>query len=209
VSFEEHLEVQEAGGFSIVRFRHDINEVGYRAEDVFEAFRRFVSTYSCLKIAIDCSDYPYLPSSVLGLLVRLHTQEGVEVHLANAPAQVIEIIRVTRLDRMLHVNDLEIGSWNSSATGAAVSAVALAGYFAGCPSCESEHRIDKHDLGIRLTCENCLAKHTVSAAMLRDASHVYVEYPQCQSDLKIPHEDLKKVITCEHCDAAIEIRTIV
>lgn len=76
MSFEEHLDVQEAGGFSIVRFRNDINEVGDRAEDVFEALRRFASTYGCLKIAIDVSTHPYLPSSVLGLLIRLHTQEG-------------------------------------------------------------------------------------------------------------------------------------
>ena len=89
MSFEEHLEVQEAGGFSIVRFRNSIIEVGNRAEDAFEALRRFVSTFSCMKIAIDVSADPYLPSSVLGLLVRLHTQEGVEVHLVNAPAEVV------------------------------------------------------------------------------------------------------------------------
>lgn len=210
MSFEEHLEVQEAGGFSIVRFRHDINQVGNLAEDVFEAFRRFVSAYSCLKIAIDCSAHPYLPSSVLGLLIRLHTQEGVEVHLVNASAEVVEIVQVTRLDRMLNLNDVEIGSWEASAAdGAEVFPVALGGYFVGCPSCGAEHRIDKHDLGIRVTCQDCLAKHTVSAEMLHDAPHIYAECPQCEGDLRLLHEDLRKVLTCEHCDAAIEVRTIV
>ena len=210
MSFEEHLEVQEAGGFSIVRFRNNITEVGNRAEDAFEALRRFVSTFSCMKIAIDVSADPYLPSSVLGLLVRLHTQEGVEVHLVNAPAEVVEIIHITRLDRMLHLNDIEIGAWSSSsADSEASSAVGLGGYFVNCPSCEAEHQIDKHDLGIRMTCGECHAKHTVSAEMLHNASHVYAKCPRCEQELRIPHEDLKTVLSCEHCDATIEIRTVV
>lgn len=212
MSFEEHLEVQEAGGFSIVRFRMDITEVGNRADEVFESFRRFVSASSCLKIAIDVATEPYLPSSVLSLLIRLHTQEGVEVHLANASEAVVEIINVTRLNRMLHCNDIEIGSWvaaDDNVAGDQIVAVSLGGYFVDCPSCGTEHRVDKHDLGIRLTCDDCQARHNVSAEMLRDATHVYAECSECHNELRIPHADLRTVLTCDHCEANLEIRTIV
>ncbi len=209
MSFEEHLEVQEAGGFSIIRFRQDINEVGDCAEDMFEAVRRFASANSCLKLAIDVAAHPYLPSSVLSLLIRLHTQEGVEVHLVNAPEAVVEIINITQLNRMLHVNELEIGSWDTGPAGETVGAVALGGYFVDCPSCGAEHRVDKHDLGVRLTCEDCQARHTVSAEMLHDASHVYAECSECHKELRIAHSDLKTVLTCDHCETNLEIRTIV
>ena len=210
MSFEEHLDVQEAGGFSIIRFRQEITEVGDQAEDVFESLRRFVSAYSCLKIAIDVSGHPYLPSSVLSLLIRLHTQEGVEVHLVNAPEAVVEIINVTQLNRMLHVNELEIGSWESaSQPGETIGKVALGGYFVDCPSCQAEHRVDKHDLGVRLTCEDCQARHTISAEMLHDASHIYAECSGCPQEVRIPHGDLKTVLTCDHCETNLEIRTIV
>lgn len=209
MSFEEHLDVQEAGGFSIVRFRMDISEVGDRSEDVFESLRRFVSAYNCLKIAFDVSEHPFLPSSVLSLLIRLHTQEGVEVHIVNASEAIVEIINVTQLNRLMHVNEIEIGSWESqNPAGEAVGAVALGGYFVDCPTCGAEHRLDKHDLGIRLTCETCNARHTISAEMMREASFLYATCPTCRKELRIPHGDLKTVLTCDHCESNLEVRTV-
>ena len=50
---------------------------------------------------------PCLPSGVLGVLVQLHTGVS-EVYLAYASGDVAEIMSVTQLNRMIHVNEVEV-----------------------------------------------------------------------------------------------------
>jgi anti-anti-sigma regulatory factor len=68
---------------------------------------RFVGDNFCLKLVIDLRETTCLPSGVLGVLVQLHTGVS-EVYLAYASGDVAEIMSVTQLNRMIHVNEVEV-----------------------------------------------------------------------------------------------------
>ena len=108
------FEVREAETVSIIRFLDQIDDFSHRTTDLHEQLSKFVGDNACLKLVIDLRETKYLPSSVLGVLVQLRNQ-GCEVHLANASVDVAEVMQVTRLDTMIHVNKTEVGPWEKDA----------------------------------------------------------------------------------------------
>ena len=69
-----------------------------------EHVARLVESHGCTAVAFDLAGLPVAPSSVLGLIaaaVRL----GVEVHALNPSPRVREVLRTTRLDRLVRVHD--------------------------------------------------------------------------------------------------------
>lgn len=203
------IEIREAGSFSTIRFAQGIDDFSHRTADLHEQLLRFVGAHSCLKLAIDLRETIYLPSSVLGVLVQLHNH-GCEVHLANASDDVAEVLRVTQLDTMIHVNKTEVDPWTEDASEAAeVVAVGVTGYCVTCPQCLHEVDTDKHNLGKRETCGQCSHDFAVTADLMREATHLSAECPACRGRLRLLREQLKQAIRCPKCDTETEVRMIV
>ncbi len=110
---ERMFDVLEEGTFSVVRFRSDIEEASTRAGEVYDGLVQFVGQVECLKLAIDLTDMKYVPSSVLGIFARLAGQ-GIEVHLVHASPDIVEVLEVTRLNRIMHVNEIDVTSYGTS-----------------------------------------------------------------------------------------------
>lgn len=201
------FEIREAGTVSTVRFMQQIDDFSHRTSDLHEQLARFVGDNSCLKLVIDLRDTKYLPSSVLGVLVQLYNG-GCEVHLANASEDVAEVMQVTQLNRMIHVNEVEVGPWDQVA-GAELVRIPIHGYGLTCPQCLHETLVDKHLLGKRATCSECNEDFSVTAEAIREASHVFANCPACETQLRVRRKEVNVGMSCSQCDALIEIRVIV
>jgi anti-sigma B factor antagonist len=201
------IEIREAGTVSTIRFMEQIDDFSHRTTDLHEQLSRFVGDNACLKLVIDLRDTTYLPSSVLGVFVQLRNQ-GCEVHLANASADVAEVMQVTHLDTMIHVNETEVGPWDKEA-GDELARVSLAGYVLTCGKCLHETIVDKHLLGKRAACTQCSDEFPVTAEAIREATHVVANCPSCESQLKLQRDEVNVGISCPQCDSLIEVRVIV
>ncbi|MEX0703552.1 MAG: STAS domain-containing protein [Planctomycetales bacterium] len=69
---------------------------------------RLIEAHGCRQIAFDLSDVKYLPSGMLGLLVSLTRELGVEVQLFNPSPDVRETLEITKLDRQFQLRDVEV-----------------------------------------------------------------------------------------------------
>lgn len=201
------FEIREAGTVSTVRFMQQIDDFSHRTTDLHTQLSRFVGDNSCLKLVIDLRDTTYLPSSVLGVLVQLHNQ-GCEVHLANASEDVVEVMQVTQLSRLVHVNEIEVGPWDKVA-GAELVRIPLEGYGLTCPECLHETLVDKHLLGKRATCTQCNDEFSVTAEAIREAEKVFANCPSCETRLRVHRDEVNVGLSCPQCDSLIEIRVIV
>jgi anti-anti-sigma factor len=201
------IEIREAGTVSIVRFMQQIDDFSHRTSDLHEQLSRFVGDNECLKLVIDLRETTYLPSSVLGVLIQLHNA-GCEVHLANASEDVAEVMQVTQLNRMIHVNETEVGPWEE-VSGSELLRVPLEGYALTCPECLHETQVDKHLLGKRSTCSQCSGELSVTTEAIREASHVFATCPACMTQLRVRRDELNVGMSCPQCDSLIEIRVIV
>ena len=201
------IKIREAGTVSTVRFMEQIDDFSHRTTDLHEQLSKFVGDNACLKLVIDLRDTTYLPSSVLGVLVQLRNQ-GCEVHLANASEDVAEVMQVTQLNTMIHVNETEVGPWDKVA-GAELTRVPLAGYALTCPECLHETMVDKHLLGKRAACSHCNEEFSVTAEAIREATHVFANCPSCEMQLRLQRDEVNVGISCPQCDSLIEVRVIV
>lgn len=101
------LEVYEAGELTVVGFGgrevlDHINVAECRDEIV-----ALIKEHNCQSLAIDLTGVRLIPSGLLGLMASIHRQ-GVEVHLYNACADIREILEITKLDRVLHLHEVEL-----------------------------------------------------------------------------------------------------
>lgn len=201
------FEIREAGTVSIVRFMQQIDDFSHRTTDLHAQLSRFVGDNSCLQLVIDLRNTTYLPSSVLGVLVQLHNQ-GCEVHIANASVDVVEVMQVTQLNRLIHVNEIEVGPWEK-VSGAELIRVPLEGYGLTCPGCLHETLVDKHLLGKRASCTHCSDVFSVTAEAIREAETVFANCPSCENQLRVRHDEVNVGLSCPLCESLIEIRVIV
>jgi anti-anti-sigma factor len=208
---ERMFDVLDEGTFSVVRFRSDIEEASTRAGEVYDDLVQFAGQVECLKLAIDLTGMRYVPSSVLGIFARLSGQ-GIEVHVVGASSDIVEVLEVTRLNRIMHVNEIDVTSYDTSPVQVEVppdcTAAALDAYFIRCPSCAVECRIAKHDLGHRFECSGCEHGFAVTAEILGSATHVRARCPKCDHILRVRSTYLRQPIACNHCDQHLEIRAV-
>lgn len=105
---QQAIKVYEAGRLTVVGFDggdeslEDINVAKCRDE-----IAALVREHSCEVLAFDLTGVKLLPSGLLGLLASLR-QLGVEVHLYNPSDDVRDVLDVTKLNRVIHVHDLEL-----------------------------------------------------------------------------------------------------
>lgn len=85
--------------------------VGFNSKSILDevciaAYRhqllRYVQEFECKVIAFDLSGVKILPSGMLGVLITLKEQ-GLEVELLNPAADIVDVLRITRLAPMFTV----------------------------------------------------------------------------------------------------------
>lgn len=100
------LKVYESGPLTVI---------GFGGRDVLEnvnlaAFREQVAALvrqnGCHTLAFDLSGVKLIPSGLLGLLASLR-RLGVAVEIYNPSPDVRDVLRVTRLDQIMPVQDVE------------------------------------------------------------------------------------------------------
>ena len=143
------------------------------------------------------------------MLVQLRNH-GCEVHLANASDDVVEVMQVTQLIRLIHVNETEVSLWVDDVGAVAeVVPVSVAGYLVICPECRHEVDTDKQNLGKRQTCGQCSHEFSLTAELVSEATHLLANCPACRGRLQLSRDHLKQPIQCPHCGTGTEVRMFV
>ncbi len=101
------LEVYQAGELTVVGFggREILDQFSlaeYRDELV-----SLIDEHHCESLAIDLTGVKIIPSGMLGVLASIHRM-NVEVHLYNACDEIREVMEITKLDRLLHLHEVEL-----------------------------------------------------------------------------------------------------
>ncbi|MDZ4689162.1 MAG: STAS domain-containing protein [Planctomycetaceae bacterium] len=102
------LEVYQAGELTVVGFGGrevlDFTSVAECRTELLE----LIQEHGCRTLAIDLTGVKIVPSSrLLGMLAMVH-RDGVEVHLYNASERVHEVLKIMKLDHMLHLHDVNV-----------------------------------------------------------------------------------------------------
>ena len=101
------LEVYESGALSVIGFGgrellHHLNLAECR-EEILELVRE----HSCKNLAFDLTQVRLIPSGLLGLIVSIHRM-GVEVYLYNPSEDIREVLKVTKLDKVFHIHEVDV-----------------------------------------------------------------------------------------------------
>lgn len=84
-------------GFNSKSVPDEVCIAGYRHQ-----LLKYVEDFNCKVIAFDLTDVKLLPSGMLGLLTSLK-KRGLEIELLNPAADVVEVLRLSRLAPMFTV----------------------------------------------------------------------------------------------------------
>ena len=205
-----YFTVRESGALSVVQFRLAITAPSTVSDHVQKEITEFVARNDCQKLVFDLSATAYLPSNVIGILAVLSVR-GVEVHLANASADIVNVMEVMGLNKRIHVNKYALeaaGTEAATTSSPRVPTSVVDGYFVLCPVCESRQRIDKHLLGKSAKCTNCYSPVHVNSELLQAATHVYCTCPACEREVKLPAELPVKAVKCGYCDGKFQVRKV-
>ncbi|MCA9116226.1 MAG: anti-sigma factor antagonist [Planctomycetaceae bacterium] len=101
------LEVYEAGRLTVLGFGGRTVLEHINLSDCREEIAALIKENNCETLAFDLTGIRLLPSGLLGLLASLR-QLGVEVHVYNPSEDVREVLEITRLERVMHVHELEL-----------------------------------------------------------------------------------------------------
>ena len=96
------FQVRKAGRLTVIGVNPDGITDFLRVEQCRHELVSILEKAGCVVVRFDVEGIPFLASGVLGLLVSLRTT-GVEVQLQNASEHVREVLRVTKLDKMVEL----------------------------------------------------------------------------------------------------------
>lgn len=99
------MRVYEVGPRTVVGLGHELDEL--ELLECRTELNQLVDQYECKVLALDLSGARMVPSAVLGALTSVY-KRGVKVHVYNPSSEVREVLRITRLDRILQVHDAHI-----------------------------------------------------------------------------------------------------
>ncbi|MAG94738.1 MAG: hypothetical protein CMJ48_13490 [Planctomycetaceae bacterium] len=103
---QESLEVYESGRLTVLGFggREILDHVS--VSECRDTISGLIEKSDCEILAIDLSGVRLIPSGLLGLLTTLR-QRGIEVHLYDPSADVIEVLDITKLNQVMTVHHIE------------------------------------------------------------------------------------------------------
>ena len=84
----------------------------------------------------------------------------------------------------------------------AMSEVEATGYYATCPTCQQELRINRKYVGVRVQCKFCQAPFTLNN-LSQQAHAFYAECPECHEELRSALKYMGHKVACKPCGAHI------
>ena len=96
------FKVYQTGKLTVIGFAGQGFPEYDRVEQCRNELAKLIKTHDCETLAFDLTGVPFIPSGVLGLLVSLG-KLGVDVHLYNPSEHIQDVLKITKLDRKLHV----------------------------------------------------------------------------------------------------------
>lgn len=101
------LEVYEAGTLTVIGFGgcevlDHLNLAECRDEIV-----ELIGRHKCSTLAFDLTGVRLIPSGFLGLLASIR-RHGVDVHLYNPSDDIREVLEITKLDKVLHLHEVDV-----------------------------------------------------------------------------------------------------
>ena len=203
----QFIQVRESGAQSVIQFRISVNAPTTSIHEVQNEISGFVTRNDCQKLVFDLASTVYLPSNVIGMLASLRAK-GIEVHLANASADIVNVMEVMGLNKLIHVNEIEIAPSAPAATNEVERVSIVTGYFVHCTECQSRQRVEKHLLGKKHKCTNCNSDVHIDSDLLNSAPELYCPCPHCERDLQLPADSPTKNVTCEFCGGHLKVRKV-
>lgn len=101
------LTVYETGKLTVVGFGgHDALDEVNLAECRDEIIA-LIKEHQCETMAFDLTAVKLIPSGLLGLIASLKKLE-VDVHLYNPSDEIREVLRITKLDQMIELHELDV-----------------------------------------------------------------------------------------------------
>ena len=102
------LEVYKAGKLTVVGFGGEAILDRINVTQCRDEIAALIKQHRCEELAFDLTGVKLVPSGMLGLLASLHKQLTVEVHLYNPNRDIRDVLEIMKLDRILHVHDLDV-----------------------------------------------------------------------------------------------------
>lgn len=103
------LQVYETGPLTVVGFggREILDQIDLGAcrTEIMDLLEK----HQCKVLAFDLTGVKLIPSGMLGLLASLR-QAGIEVHLYNPSEDVMEVLEITKLNKVMSVHHLDTGA---------------------------------------------------------------------------------------------------
>lgn len=105
---ESILKVYAAGELTVVGFGgQDVPDeaciAAYR-----EQLEQLIDENDCKRMACDLSGVRFVPSGMLGVLLSLK-KKGVEIELYNPSEDVMEVLRITKLEQLFEIKEVDLG----------------------------------------------------------------------------------------------------
>ncbi len=105
-----HIEVNEVGDVTVVRFRDRKLIEDIRIQELGHELFSLVDAENRDKLLLNFSQVEFLSSSALGKLITLDKKmknAGGAIKLSNIKPEIFEVFTITRLDRLFDIRDDE------------------------------------------------------------------------------------------------------
>lgn len=101
------LEVYQAGELTVIGFggREILDHLNLA--ECHDEIAELIREHDCKSLAFDLTGVRLISSDLLGIMASTQCQ-GIEVHLFNPSDDIREMLEVTKLDRFLHVHEVDI-----------------------------------------------------------------------------------------------------
>jgi len=101
------LEVYHAGELSVIGFggREILDPLNLA--ECYDEIMSLIREYECHTLAIDFTGVQGIPSGLLGVLASVHRLR-VDVHLYNPSRDVLDVLEITKLDRIFQTHHIEL-----------------------------------------------------------------------------------------------------
>ncbi len=105
-----HIEVNEVGDVTVVRFRDRKLIEDIRIQELGQELFALAASAACEKLLLNFSYVEFLSSSALGKLITLDKKikaAGGALKLSNIRPEIYEVFTITKLDRLFDIRDDE------------------------------------------------------------------------------------------------------
>lgn len=202
--------VRRTGQVSVIEFPDTIADLGNDSARLQDEISSFLFDNDCHQLLIDLKNVSYLPSVLLGVLATI-ARGGAHTHLVNAAPDIVEVMSITQLNKLMHVNEIDLDRVledldEEDDDDRDLQPTTLIGYILKCPDCGENTKVAKQQLGKSVECGSCRTTIHIDASSMTHATHIYAKCPHCRHELSVARRYLAKKVECKFCNGPLEIR---